>query len=42
MLRTILVGSTVSIQGVFEGNLDCGRILVRVGDSLFAGRPVCG
>ena len=42
MLRTILVGSTVSIQGVFERNLDCGRILVRVGDSLFAGRPVCG
>ncbi|KEO54517.1 hypothetical protein [Thioclava pacifica] len=40
MLRTILIGSSVSIQGVFERQLECGRILVRVGDTLFAGRPV--
>ncbi|KFE35062.1 hypothetical protein [Thioclava atlantica] len=40
MLRTILIGSCVSIQGVYERQLECGRILVRVGDNLFAGRPV--
>ncbi len=40
MLRTILIGSCVSIQGVFVRQLGCGRIIVRVGDNLFAGRPV--
>jgi len=40
MLRTIVVGSCVSIQGIFEQTLENGKIVVRVGENLFAGRPV--
>lgn len=40
MLRTIVVGSCVSVQGTFEGQLENGKIVVRVGDRLFAGKPV--
>ncbi|MEO1950061.1 hypothetical protein [Thioclava sp.] len=40
MLRTIQIGSSVFVQGVYERTLDCGHILVRVGDALFAGHPV--
>ncbi len=40
MLRTIVVGSCVSVQGVFENQLENGKIVVRVGDHLFAGKPV--
>ena len=40
MLRTIAIGSCVSIQGTFERQLDNGKITVRVGESLFTGRPV--
>jgi len=40
MLRTIVVGSSVSIQGTFEAQLDNGKIVVRVDDRLFTGRPV--
>lgn len=40
MLRTILLGSCVSVQGVFERQLENGRILIRVGDRLFEGLPV--
>ncbi len=40
MLRTIVVGSCVSVQGTFEEQLENGKIVVRVGDRLFAGRPV--
>ncbi len=40
MLRTISIGSCVSVQGVFERQLDNGNIVVRVGDRLFGGRPV--
>ena len=40
MLRTIVVGSCVSVQGTFEHQLDNGKIVVRVGDRLYAGRPV--
>lgn len=40
MLRTIMVGSCVSVQGTFERQLDNGKILVRVGERVFAGRPV--
>lgn len=40
MLRTITVGSCVSVQGSFEGQLDDGRIVVRVGNSLYQGKPV--
>ncbi len=40
MLRTIVVGSCVSVQGTFERQLDNGRILVRVGSRLFEGVPI--
>lgn len=40
MLRTIAIGSCVSIQGTFERQLEGGNIIVRVGENLFAGRPV--
>lgn len=40
MLKTITIGSCVSIQGTFERQLDNGKILVRVGERIFAGMPV--
>lgn len=40
MIRTILIGSCVSIQGTFVKQLDGGRIAIRVGKEVFAGRPV--
>ncbi len=40
MLRTITVGSHVSIQGTFVRALTDGRILVRVGERLFKGTPI--
>ncbi|SPH23593.1 hypothetical protein DEA8626_02657 [Defluviimonas aquaemixtae] len=40
MLRTITLGSCVSVQGTFERHLGNGMILVRVGKLLFAGIPV--
>lgn len=40
MLKTIMLGSCVSVQGVFVRNLTDGRILIRVGERVFAGRPV--
>ncbi len=40
MLRTIVLGSYLSIQGTFVRALDNGKIVVRVGSRLFEGRPV--
>ncbi|PKP75798.1 MAG: hypothetical protein CVT84_01565 [Alphaproteobacteria bacterium HGW-Alphaproteobacteria-6] len=40
MLRTITLGSCVSVQGTFEKKLDNGKILVRVGTMIFEGFPV--
>ena len=40
MLRTIVLGSCVSVQGLFVRNLPGGRIIVRVGEQLYAGRPI--
>lgn len=40
MLRTIMLGSCVSVQGTFVRALDNGRILVRVGDAVYSGIPV--
>lgn len=42
MLRTIMIGSYISVQGIFEGVTPNGNMLVRVGDRLFEGRPVSG
>jgi hypothetical protein len=40
MLRTIIIGSCVQVQGLFERQLENGKILVRVGTRLFEGYPV--
>ncbi|WP_265019215.1 hypothetical protein [Cognatishimia activa] len=40
MLRTIMVGTCISVQGLFVKSLPNGRIVVRVGDKVFQGKPV--
>lgn len=40
MLRTISVGTCVSIQGLFVSQLADGKVVVRVDDKTFAGYPV--
>jgi hypothetical protein len=40
MLRTITLGSAVSIQGVYVRALPDGRIVVKVDDSVYTGMPV--
>lgn len=40
MLRTIMIGSCVSVQGFFVRALENGRIVVRVGDVDYSGRAV--
>ncbi|WP_386800919.1 hypothetical protein [Litorisediminicola beolgyonensis] len=40
MLRTIIMGSCVSVQGILEKTLPDGRLVVRVGQRLFTGLPV--
>ena len=40
MLKTIIIGSCMSVQGIFEKALPDGRICVRVGNKIFAGLPV--
>lgn len=40
MIRTIFIGSCVSVQGIFLRTLADGRIAVRDGDRTFFGFPV--
>ena len=40
MLRTIVIGTCVSIQGVLERTLSNGMLVVRVGDKTYTGRAV--
>lgn len=40
MMRTIVLGSCVSVQGLFVRELADGRIVVRVGERLYQGFPV--
>lgn len=42
MMRTISMGSCVSVQGAFVRQLSNGKIVVRVGERVFEGRPVGG
>ncbi len=39
MLKTIVIGSCVSVQGLLEKTLPDGRIWVRVGQQIYTGRP---
>lgn len=40
MLRTITMGSCVSVQGLQVKKLPNGKVVVRVGDRMFEGVPV--
>ncbi|SFO94454.1 hypothetical protein [Tranquillimonas alkanivorans] len=40
MLKTITIGSCVSVQGLLVRALEDGRIVVRVGQRMFTGFPV--
>jgi hypothetical protein len=40
MIRTIQIGSCVSVQGLLVKLLDNGKMIVRVGERLFEGVPV--
>jgi hypothetical protein len=42
MLRTITLGSCVSVQGIFVKSLANGKVLVRVGQRLYEGIPITG
>jgi hypothetical protein len=40
MLRTISLGSCVSVQGILVGQLADGKIMIKVDEKLFVGYPV--
>jgi len=40
MLKTVIMGSCVSVQGKFVKAFGDGRISVRVGSQIFCGYPV--
>jgi hypothetical protein len=40
MIRTITLGSAVSIQGILVRTFPDGRIAVRVDDMIYSGKPV--
>jgi len=40
MLRTITLGSCVSVQGIFVKTMPDGRVAVQVGSTIYSGTPV--
>jgi len=40
MLRTIEIGTCMSVQGLVVRQLEDGRVVVRVGDRLYTGVPL--
>jgi hypothetical protein len=40
MLRTITIGTCVSVQGLLVKQLDNGQIVIRVGERLYQGTPI--
>jgi len=40
MVKTIILGSCVSVQGIFVRTLSNGKIAVRVGNKVYEGKPV--
>ena len=40
MIRTITLGSCVSVQGIFVKTAENGKIIIRVGKQIFKGLPV--
>lgn len=40
MLRTITIGTTVSVQGIFVRDMPDGRIAIKVDKDIYTGKPV--
>ena len=40
MLRTITIGTTVSVQGIFVRVMPDGRVSVKVDNDIFTGKPI--
>jgi hypothetical protein len=40
MLRTISIGSCVSVQGIVVGHMADGKLMVRVDEKTYVGTPV--
>ncbi|MFE3835870.1 hypothetical protein [Pseudogemmobacter sonorensis] len=40
MLRTISIGSCISVQGILVGMASDGKMMVKVDDKTFVGHPV--
>ena len=40
MLRTIVLGSCVSVQGLLVRQLENGHVVIRVGERMYEGQPV--
>jgi hypothetical protein len=40
MLRTITIGSSLQVQGIAVGTASDGKLMVKVGDKVYTGRPV--
>jgi len=40
MLKTIITGSRVLVQGVLVRTLETGKMAVRIGDRIYVGLPV--
>ncbi len=40
MLRTISIGTCVSVQGIVVGQTTDGKLMVRVGEKTWVGTPV--
>lgn len=40
MMRSISLGKYISVQGFFVSEASSGRIIVRVGDKTFEGKPI--
>jgi hypothetical protein len=40
MLRTITIGSTVSVQGIYVCDMPDGRVSVKVDNDVYIGKPI--
>ena len=40
MIRTITIGSYISVQGVFERQTEGGDIVIRVGEKTYQGKAM--
>ncbi|WP_281070694.1 hypothetical protein [Oceaniglobus trochenteri] len=40
MVKTITIGSCVSVQGLLVRSLEDGRVVIQVGPTQYAGQPV--